>query len=78
MTGPTAHSQPSTGLAGERKAEKVVARGAERHGFRRLQRGLPDQRQDRAHDDVPVLVDVDRNHRLKVEVFLRAVIAGRS
>ena len=62
------------GSAGERKAEKVVGPVPKGHGLRRLQRGLPDQRQDGAGDDVPFRVQMDRDHRLDVEDVLRALV----
>ena len=73
-TGPTPHSQPLVGLRGDRKAEKVVGAVPKARVGAGDMAGLPDQRQDGAGDDVPVVVDMDRDHRLDIQDFLRAVV----
>ena len=71
MIGPAPHSHPFVGFFGDRNAEKSVGPVPTGTLAQRRQVRVPDDRQNGAGDDVPVVVDVDRDDRLDIEDFLR-------
>src|SRR4249920_3077373 len=69
--GPHTPNPFARGRGRQERAERRVA-NAVGVAVARTQRRVPDYRHDRPRDDVPVLIDADRDHRLDVEDVLRA------
>ena len=67
-----APDQPArAGAGGRQEGRELDVAEAEGAALAGNELRLPDQRHDRARDDVPVLVHLDRDHRLDVEDVLR-------
>ena len=70
----SAHGPAAGKVSGREERRIIRRREGLRHTRERRQIRIPDDGDDRAVDEVPILVEMDRDHRLEFEDVLRAFV----